>query len=204
MKSILTLLLSFLIAGNLLSQESKHQYILFFSPSNATQVDGIMINLFPKDEFSKNFTGYPKINGIELNVNPLGLFTPFVYLMHTLDPEIRKPFSDTLENIDFTRFKIINGLQIGSINMEPSIINGLDINFTGSFMSKSNGITMSLIMNRHYIINGLTFAFIGNHDIKCNGLQIGLTNSCNELKGFQLGLWNRNQKREMPFINWYF
>jgi hypothetical protein len=59
-------------------------------------------------------------------------------------------------------------------------------------------------MNKHYVSNGLTFAFIGNHDTKCKGIQIGLINSAVDLKGLQIGLWNKNQKRSMPIINWNF
>jgi len=88
--------------------------------------------------------------------------------------------------------------------MEPTIVNGLDINITGSLESKTNGLTISLVMNKHYISNGLTFALIGNHDTKCNGVQIGLINSAVDLKGLQIGLWNKNQKRNMPIINWNF
>jgi hypothetical protein len=58
--------------------------------------------------------------------------------------------------------------------------------------------------NSHYIVNGLTIGLLGNHDVRCNGVQIGLSNASTDLRGFQLGLWNRNQSRSLPFINWSF
>ena len=164
-----------------------------------------MFNYWPRNQGSKFPDNYPQINGIELNINPLGAFMPFLLTINSLDPETHQPLSsENIEAINFKEYKHINGLQIGLINMEKSVINGLDINASGSFESKTNGITLSLVMNKHYVVNGVTFATIGNHDIKCNGVQIGLFNSCKDLKGIQIGLWNKNQKRSLPFINWNF
>ena len=101
-------------------------------------------------------------------------------------------------------FKKVNGCQIGFINTEPTVINGLDINASGSFESVTNGVTVSAATNNHYVINGLTIAAIANSDFKCHGVQIAMFNSCNDLKGFQFGLWNKNQRRSLPFINWAF
>jgi hypothetical protein len=36
------------------------------------------------------------------------------------------------------------------------------------------------------------------------GVQIALFNSSMNFKGIQIGLWNKNQKRSLPFINWNF
>lgn len=211
-KNIITILL-IIIGLNSYSQidpnESKvspqleRKYIAWASPSKVTHMYGFMFNFWPRDDFYNDGI-YPRIYGAEINLMPIGIFSPFVLAVHSLDPETHKPPFETLDSIDFRKFKIIDGLQIGLINMEPSIINGLDINASGSFDSKTNGVTISGVMNKHYIVNGLTFAIIGNHDTKCNGVQIGLINSCKQLKGIQFGLWNKNQKRNLPIINWNF
>jgi hypothetical protein len=36
------------------------------------------------------------------------------------------------------------------------------------------------------------------------GLQIGFVNKTIKLKGFQIGLWNKNGERSLPLINWNF
>ncbi len=181
-------------------QDDNKKYVAWFSPSKATHLYGLMFNFFPSESFEK----YPIIYGSEINLNPIGLFTPFVLFVHSFDPKTHCPVAQSLDSIPFDSFKIVHGLQVGLINMEPTIVNGLDINITGSLESKTNGLTISLVMNKHYISNGLTFALIGNHDTKCNGVQIGLINSAVDLKGLQIGLWNKNQKRNMPIINWNF
>ncbi len=177
------------------------KYIAWVSPSEATHVYGMIFNFWPRNDFDR-FKTYPKIYGAEINLNPLGLFFPFVMAIHSLDPQTHKPPYEEIDSVDFSILKKINGIQAGLINMEKSIINGLDINAGGSFDTKTNGLTLSAIMNKHYFVNGLTFAVFGNHDSKCNGLQIALINSCIDLKGVQIGLRNKNQKRNLPFINW--
>lgn len=179
------------------------KYVVWVSPSKATHVYGLMFNFWPRDE-GNSFAKFPKIYGAEINLNPIGLFSPFITLFHSISGETHKPIAENLDSINFKGFKKINGLQIGLINMEPTVINGLDINATGSFESKTNGITISAVMNKHYFVNGITIGVVGNHDTKCNGIQIGLINSCKQLKGFQFGLWNKNQKRSLPLINWCF
>ena len=183
------------------------KYIAWYSPSTASHVYGVNFNLFPKfpeDTSLVKFTGYPKINGLELNLNPMGLFTPFVMAVHSVGPDTHEPLLETIDSLRFGESKKINGVQLGLLNMEPSVINGLDINLTGSFESKTNGVTVSLVMNKHYVCNGITIAAIGNHDVNCNGVQIGLINSAKRMRGIQIGLWNRNEKRALPIINWCF
>lgn len=209
MRQITTII--FLVIGlNLFGQDTlseqvdNKKYFAWFSPSKATHVYGFMFNFFPKFPDCDSIDIYPIIYGTEINLNPLGIFVPFVLVLHSTSPVIHSPVTQKLDSIPFYRFKTVNGLQVGLINMEPTIVNGLDINVTGSFESKTNGLTFSLLMNKHHISNGLTFALIGNHDTKCNGVQIGLINSAVDLKGVQFGIWNKNQKRSMPIINWNF
>lgn len=176
------------------------KYIMWVSPSKATHVYGLMFNVWPKDHGP-----YPKINGIEFNICPIGAFTPFLTALYSLDiGKMMNSNDDLLPVSTLNNFKTVNGLQVGLFNPEPTVINGLDISATGSFESVTNGVTLSAVRNGHYIINGLTVAAMGNSDYTCNGVQIALINSCKNLKGFQFGIWNKNQKRSLPFINWCF
>ena len=213
MKKVVTIVLLLFIGLHLFSQndsisykQEKHtdrKYIVWIYPSWATHVYGVMFNFWSPSHIN-NLKRLPKIYGAEINLNPIGIFTPFVTAIHCIDPETHTPPTQSVDSLDLGYFKEINGLQIGLLNFDPTMINGLDINLTGSFMSVTNGVTISGVLNKHYIINGVTLASIGNHDSKCNGVQIGLINSCKDLKGIQLGLWNKNQKRSLPIINWCF
>lgn len=176
------------------------RYIIWASPSKATHVYGLMFNIWPKDSMP-----YPKINGVEFNICPATVFSPFILAVFSLDVgRILNMNSDSLPLNALKNFKKINGLQLGFMNQEPTVINGLDINASGSFESVTNGLTLSAIRNEHYVINGITVAAMENLDHTCNGVQIALLNSCKQLKGFQFGLWNKNQKRSLPLMNWCF
>ena len=185
------------------TNSSKRKYIAWISPSNATHVYGLMFNFWPQID-SDRYSSYPIIYGAEINLNPIGLLVPFPLAVMSLDPNAHKAPIEDVDSIDFNTFKKVHGFQIGLINMEPTIISGLDINASGSFESKINGVTISAVMNKQYIVNGLTFGIIGNHNTVCNGVQIGIINSCRQLKGLQFGLWNKNQNRSLPIINWNF
>lgn len=181
------------------------RYVAWYSPAKATHVYGVMLNVFPKNGLSPaGEVQYPRIYGTELNLNPLGFFAAPIFAIHCLDPRSWEHAEKSVDSINFDAFKKIHGLQIGVINMEPSIINGIDININGSMDSKTNGLIISAIVNKQYVSNGLTIGTLGNHNIECRGVQIGLFNTARKMRGFQFGLWNRNEKRSLPLINWNF
>jgi hypothetical protein len=195
------LLLCVLISSNCFSQDStfvKKKNIIWYGPSDATEINGLLFTFWPIEKAK-----LPVINGAEINLCPVAIFfAPMLLINTVLDKETSKPPIE--EVIDFKNFKKVNGLQIGFGNLDKTIINGIDINLSGSFDSKVNGITISGVLNKHQVINGLTVGVMGNHDKNCKGVQIGLFNLYRNLKGFQFGLWNKNQKRKLPFINFAF
>lgn len=176
------------------------KYVAWVSPSKATHIYGLMFNVWPKDSLP-----FPKIYGGEFNISPIGFFAPFLVGLYSLDIPKTFHMADSMScPINYDNFKKVYGFQLGFINFEQTIINGLDINASGSFESVTNGVTISAIRNNHFIMNGLTVAVVANNDCKCRGTQIALLNTCNDLMGFQFGLWNKNQNRSLPFINWAF
>ena len=207
------------IAGSS-AQDSK--YVMWYSPSNATEVYGVMFNFFPREARFPHYAVY----GVELNLNPVGFFAPIWLAVSGLfEPELYEPYGtvddlelppsiyiykthstvvDDLEWYPLTYVKKIYGLQITPMEVEPYILYGLDISLSGSFESAIHGAGISLIINKQNIVNGLTVATVGNHNIRCRGVQVGLVNTCNDLQGVQFGLWNVNQKRKLPLINWNF
>ena len=189
------------VTTSLSAQDRK--YVMWYSPSKATDVYGVMLNFFPREV--GDFPDY-SVYGVELDLNPLGLFTSMLMVFEALDPELHQPDGtvEGLEKYPPAYVKKIYGLQVGTMYAAgESIIYGLDISLW-SFESTVNGASISGVMNKQYIVNGLTVATLGNHNISCHGVQIGLINTCSDLQGVQFGLWNVNQRRKLPLINWNF
>ncbi|KAA6303082.1 MAG: hypothetical protein EZS26_000685 [Candidatus Ordinivivax streblomastigis] len=195
---LIAFFLFFSVAELYAQTEKNSKYIVWFSPSKATDIYGIRFNVLPiENEIPSH------IFGIELNICPIvvgtfGMAVPYFFMKSTYD--IR---DDNLSEINFGAYKKVYGLQIGPLSYEPSVICGLDINLM-SIESKVHGITVSCFTGQHDVVNGFAISAIGNNDIQCNGAQVGLFNTCSDLRGFQFGLWNKNQKRALPIINWNF
>lgn len=106
----------------------------------------------------------------------------------------------------------MNGLNI-SVGNKFNNFNGVSITALGTIADKHNGIAIG-ICNANNKLTGGSFA-VYNQSFESKGLQLGVFNNVgnnhglqigifnkSHSKGFQLGLWNSNPKRSMPFINW--
>lgn len=170
------------------------QNFVGFSPSKAKKINGLAIKYWDEDFSDK------KINGIELDLNPLGVFFPFMVIIHSIPP-----FHHETPVLSKTPIlKITNGIQFGLSNMEEAKINGIEFNVAGNFNTITNGISISPTINKHYKVSGISISPLGNFDAEIHGIQIGLFNKTDKLRGIQIGLWNKNSKRSLPFINWNF
>ncbi len=179
------------------SQQVDKKYVAWYSPSQATDVYGLMFEVFPK-EYP---TYFPNIYGIDFNISPIAIVSLMALTPYLLIPNM--DIEQTDNTVDM--YKKIYGIQIALLNFEPSIICGLDINAICSLEdSKINGISFSPLLNKHNTVNGLSIAILSNNIQYCKGVQIGLFNTCTNLRGFQIGLWNKNSKRSLPIINWNF
>jgi len=112
---------------------------------------------------------------------------------------------------------IVNGLTIGGIGQYLYATNGISISIIGLIAEKHNGLQLSMFNDVHkgngmqlglsndaIDFKGIQVSVLGNHAIKSRGIQVGLFNKSKNLKGLQFGLWNVNQKRKMPLMNWNF
>ena len=84
--TVITLISMFTIKAQ---NEELIRNFIEFSPSKATKVNGLSIKYWDTlDDTNYN----KKINGIELGLNPLGVFFPFLTAIHSLNPfEIEPP-----------------------------------------------------------------------------------------------------------------
>lgn len=166
-----------------------------FHPSKTTLTNGLYLKYF--ENGAHNYTY--KVNGVLLDINPIGLFMPFLTVIHAYD------IFDVGFTSEYTatNFNIINGVNFSLFNSEKTKVNGLDINLSIGFEPMVNGISIGLV-HRHHKINGISFGALFNKSKRCKGIQIGLVNECHNLKGIQIGLWNINQNKNLPIINWSF
>lgn len=106
----------------------------------------------------------------------------------------------------------MNGLNISTGN-KFNHFNGLSITALGTIAGKQYGLAIGMynanntlkgstigVFNQSYNLKGLHIG-VFNKTKHNYGLQVGILNKSNS-KGLQLGLWNVNNKRSMPFINW--
>jgi hypothetical protein len=139
-------------------------------------------------------------NGVKIELIGLGLFAP----MFPSSPIAK---NDSLFQIEKTT-KIIektNGISLSATGtMCNCTTNGITIGGIGQLHHKVNGISVAGMMNYAQISNGMQVALLWNESYETNGVQIGLVNESHKLFGFQFGLWNINQRRSSPLINWNF
>jgi hypothetical protein len=106
----------------------------------------------------------------------------------------------------------MNGINISAGNKFNNF-NGLSVTVLGTISDHQNGLSIGIynanndlsgstigIYNQSYQLSGLHLGIFNQTRIN-RGVQIGVLNKSNS-KGFQLGLWNINNKRSMPFLNW--
>lgn len=106
----------------------------------------------------------------------------------------------------------MNGLNISVGNIYDDF-NGVSITALGNISDTHNGIAIGLYNGNNNLkglnvgVFNLTYELKGMHlglvnYVKINkGIQIGIFNRSYS-RGLQVGLWNVNNKRSFPFINW--
>ena len=101
------------------------------------------------------------------------------------------------EKITVKGFNISPGGNSSEMKIEGFSLVGLGL---GAYETK--GVSIAGAFNIVYSFKGVNIAGLRNASSVGRGLQIGLSNYCKDFKGIQIGLWNRNGKRTLPFINW--
>lgn len=218
MKTKLFLLLLFYVSM-VFGQSKDSTRIIAITPlsKKIQKVNGLAIGIGMDDTFSP-ITKKKTVNGLNLDVNPLGVITWMFY-----DPSKVSNSNDILQynglNISaagFLRDNSHNGLNISLYNYGNKM-NGVSLTGLWNIVEEENGLFIGGLGNSAERGNGVTIsAFneikefkgvqvgIMNWSDKMKGLQIGLINKNKNGKNFQIGLWNRNERRGFPIINWNF
>ena len=130
--------------------KNRNTTIIGIYPSNIDEVNGLMLNFWPRDinqsDLEKGNIKLPTTNGVELNLNPLGPFAAVVSFWHfLLDSKSRMPLRDTISDEIIEYYKRVNGIQVSLLNIEPTIMNGIEIQLAGSYDSIANGVSIGIV-----------------------------------------------------------
>ncbi|WP_294328901.1 hypothetical protein [uncultured Chryseobacterium sp.] len=202
-------LISMLLFNNLMHASDtikvdslKPRVVGFYPSKNNRPIKCVLFKYFEEDG---NFTP-KKVNGLGVGGNFLGVFFPVLLFFNLSDALSKGSLNDDYEIVLANKMNKINGVQLSLINMEPTVTNGLELNVSSNINTYAitNGVAVSPLYNLHHEIKGVSVAPFANVGQKCRGLQIGLYNSCKDFRGIQIGAWNENGKRKLPFINWNF
>jgi len=202
----------------------KNYFPIWTFHQDSINIHGISVGLW-------SFNSEPRFtntNGIKFELIGVGIGMPLIPrspIVQTDSAFIKlqqEPLSERINGLNLSSSGTVchcltNGLTAGFIGQINFKVNGISTSLVMNFSQKHNGI-MAALFNDAYYMNGLQVGFSnngykmkglqigirGNHTYEMKGVQIGLINKSKKLKGLQIGLWNVNQKRTLPLINWNF
>lgn len=196
-----------------------HSQIFSLSPISK-KVDKVNGLVFGVGHYQNKRIEKQTINGINVDVNPIGASIPFIIVF--IPDMIRKgTFLDKedpnfIVNIDKNYPRIqMNGLNVsaGCFFTEVSM-NGLNISLLNRF-NKMNGISITPIGTQANVMNGFSVGIyngfnknsglsIGllNESMNLKGIQFGVYNSVHEMKGIQIGVFNVSRKKGLQLGIW--
>ena len=212
---ILLILLLIFVKGFSQGFNEKTRYLFGTFHTQNTTINGISVGAFPQFNNKERFV---RTNGIRLEIPGIGLLGFMAnasLIREEKTDEIVNGLNistGTMGNISF------NGITLALVTQSGTENNGIAIAGLWNGMDKSNGIQISGLLNEATYSNGIQIAIsnstgfmsglqIGGFNYaneKMVGLQIGVFNKSKNTKGIQLGLWNINEKRKSPIINWNF
>ncbi|MBD3906976.1 hypothetical protein NAL32_20050 [Chryseobacterium sp. Ch-15] len=182
-----------------------------------TKVNGLAVGLGfdPKYLFKDDgLTKIQKVNGLNLEVNPLGLmYLLFYNPPRAQDEELIKVNGLNISSAGYLRGVSHNGVSVSLYNYGHTM-NGVMGSLLSFDIEKGRGVffsTMSVSskemkglsiapFNGAEVLRGVQIGFYNNNS-DGKGLQIGLVNRSKKMKGLQIGFWNKNGKRTLPLIN---
>lgn len=185
---------------------------LSVTPTNHHKVtNGIAVGWTVHPWSSWNDTLFVKVNGLNLEVGPLGIVGGLWGTMfglagmkdddgHRVSFFSRYGYDSLIDG--YPRYgTYINGLSLSIGGVNDSYDRGLIINGLSGFCYTVEGIQVSGLVNNMTELKGISVAAIANVATKARGIQIGLINKCQSGNVLQIGLFNRIGKRVIPFIN---
>lgn len=191
--------------------------IIAFTPlsSNISEVNGLAVGIGLDGDFNPKSKDFQTINGLNLDVNPLGFLIFCFYDSSKAQNTMTKAqingvslsLAGNLRDVSNSGVGIsmynygmdMNGAFVSFFSNDVEELNGLGVSIFGNHASSGRG----LFVGGYNSVDDFKGMQIGvyNHMQTGFGIQIGLVNISKSTSGLQLGFWNRNGKRTMPFIN---
>jgi len=196
-----------------------HSQIFSLSPISK-KVDKVNGLVFGVGHYQNRHVEKQTINGINVDVNPIGLGIPIfiIYLPEMIERGtfLSRIESDSIVKIDANYPRIqMNGLNVSAgCFFTNSSINGLNISLLNRF-NKMNGISVTPLGTQANVMNGFSVGIyngfnnsngliIGllNESMQLKGIQLGIYNSAHSLKGIQIGVFNMSRKNGLQLGIW--
>jgi hypothetical protein len=205
-------------------EKRKNYFPIWTFHKDSINIHGISVGLWSFN----NEPRFTNTNGIKIELIGLGIGIPLIPkspIVETYNAFLKlqqEPLSERINGLNLSASGSVchclsNGLTMGFIGQIHFQVNGISTSLFMNFTQRHNGV-MAALFNDAYYMNGVQVGLgnngfktkgvqiggIGNYTEEMNGVQIGLYNKSEKLKGIQIGLWNVNQKRKLPLINWNF
>jgi len=231
MKRLIVIIAMLLLTTFSSSAQQKVRGPIWISDDANTDVIGLSIAAYPKGLFQGGNTPMSRTFGVKLEVFPLSpLYVLFVDQSHlksdseqTFQNILKEEINEKVYGLNFETGSFsetdIYGISISGVFHYSRKSNGINIAGVYNTIELSNGLMMGVIGNEVYSGNGMMISGVVNYAQQFNGMQISLSNHINNrgaglqiglfnraknFRGIQLGLWNKNDKRSLPIINWQF
>lgn len=229
MKIRILTVVGLLISSGVIAQNSNKEVKNFFWTFHTqnTVVNGLSAGIFSGFGVKERKV---TTNGIRLEIPGLGLLMPIangteITNIKTVSGKLKASeyiFDETVNGINISSGSIgdlkFNGVTLGLIGQYGVLSNGVSASLVMNSMNKTNGLQASGLLNENLYTNGIQVS-LGNVSVLMNGIQIGgrnyiyqsgygiqigVVNEAKGFKGLQFGIWNENNKRSLPLINWNF
>jgi len=174
-------------------------------------INGVSVGFFTVSDHHR----YTNTNGVKLELIGVGVFLPLMPRNPVAQDSLgyikamKDPISEVINGVSLSLSGsacecVTNGISLGTMGQINRQVNGFSASLWMNFAQKHNGIQLAGLTNESYKTHGVQLTLLSNTSHKMRGVQVGLVNHSKKLKGFQFGLWNVNDKRSLPLINWSF
>ena len=173
---------------------------VWFTPTNVNKISGLNLGLQTMTVAENDSL---TIHGMNISADMLTMFVSMYAIFYIIQSPPIINYPDTVDKTDMK--SEIAGLSISGGGVIGDMrVRGVSINGGISSVIEMTGVQITGLSNTTKEFKGVVISGLANRAIRGRGLQVGLLNHCKNLKGIQLGLWNVNSKRSLPFINWDF
>ena len=175
-----------------------HRFPIWTFHEKNVNIHGVSVGLWSFSDNERN----TNTNGIRLELIGLGIASLIAPEFPTFGRRSERINGLNVSALGTVGDCLINGISVGSFGQILEQVNGVTLSAILNIIEKQNGI-MIAVVNHTVTMDGFQFGATNNAS-KINGVQVGFINQSEILRGIQIGIWNINQKRKLPLINWNF